>query len=195
MSYLFTSPDACNGFPDQLILVVGNLLIAFLDEQKCGVMPGIAEQSDPDEREPRPLDADEEAVVRALSRVIYALPRAIDADMVREQRLSLIEYLALANLSEAPDRQMRMGDLAAAVEMSLSGMTRLVTRLESQGLVQRVKSSLDARGSNAILTDEGFARLEAAWPSNLASVRRHFLDHLTGLDLGQLAAALRNIAT
>ncbi|MFB8754427.1 MarR family winged helix-turn-helix transcriptional regulator [Streptomyces nigra] len=158
-------------------------------------MPGIAARPEPDEREPRPLDADEEAVVRALSRVIYALPRAIDADMMREQRLSLIEYLALANLSEAPDRQMRMSDLAAAVEMSLSGMTRLVTRLESQGLIQRVKSSLDARGSNALLTDEGFARLEAAWPSNLASVRRHFLDHLTGLDLGQLAAALRNIAT
>ncbi|MEV7454239.1 MarR family winged helix-turn-helix transcriptional regulator, partial [Streptomyces nigra] len=107
-------------------------------------MPGIAAQ--PDERGLRPLDAEEEAVVRALSRVIYALPRAIDADMMREQRLSLIEYLALANLSEAPDRQMRMSDLAAAVEMSLSGMTRLVTRLESQGLIQRVKSSLDARG-------------------------------------------------
>jgi len=158
-------------------------------------MSGIAAQPDPGKGELRPLDADEEAVVRALSRVIYALPRAIDADMTREQRLSLIEYLTLANLSEAPDRQMRMSDLAATVEMSFSGMTRLVTRLESQGLIQRVKSSLDARGYNAVLTDEGFARLEAAWPSNLASVRRHFLDHLAGLDLGQLAAALRNIAT
>lgn len=134
-------------------------------------------------------------MVRALSRVIYALPRAIDTDMMREQRLSLIEYLAMANLSEAPDRKLRMSDLAAAVEMSLSGMTRLVTRLESQGLIQRVKSSRDARGSNAILTDEGFARLEAAWPSNLAALRRHFLDHLTGLDLQRLAAALRDIAT
>ncbi|MFE2053507.1 MarR family winged helix-turn-helix transcriptional regulator [Streptomyces sp. NPDC059459] len=158
-------------------------------------MTGTAAQPDHAERELRPLTADEEAVVRALSRVIYALPRAIDADMMREQRLSLIEYLALANLSEAADRKLRMSDLAAAVEMSLSGMTRLVTRLESQGLIQRVKSSRDARGSNAILTDEGFARLEAAWPSNLAALRRHFLDHLTGLDLKQLAVALRNIAT
>ncbi len=157
-------------------------------------MSGTAAQPDPDE-ELQPLTEDEEAVVRALSRVIYALPRAIDADMMREQRMSLIEYLTLANLSEVPERKMRMSDLAAAVEMSLSGMTRLVTRLESQGLIERVKSSSDARGSNAILTDEGFRRLEAAWPSNLASVRRHFLDHLSGLDLKRLAVSLRHIAT
>jgi len=147
------------------------------------------------ERGVQPLSAEEEAVVRSLSRVIYALPRAIDADMVREQRLSLIEYLALVNLSEAPDRQLRMSDLAAAVEMSLSGMTRLATRLESQGLIQRVRSEEDARGWNALLTDAGLVRLQEAWPSNLASVRRHFLDHLAGLDLEKLAAALRNVAT
>ncbi len=143
----------------------------------------------------KPLTADEEAVVRALSRVIYALPRAMDADMMREQHLSLAEYLALAHLSEAEDRKLRMSDLAAAVEMSLSGMTRLVTRLEGQGLVRRVKSDRDARGADAVLTEEGFARLEQAWPANLAAVRRHFLDHLKGLDLKKLAAALRNIAT
>jgi DNA-binding MarR family transcriptional regulator len=147
------------------------------------------------ERKPQPLTAEEEAVVRSLSRVIYALPRAIDADMVREQQLSLVEYLALVHLSEAPGRQLRMSDLAAAVEMSLSGMTRLAGRLEDKGLTRRVRSEEDARGWNAILTDAGFARLEAAWPTNLASVRRHFLDHLAGLDLGRLAVALRNIAT
>lgn len=133
--------------------------------------------------------------MRSLSRLIYALPRAIDADMMREQRLSLSEYLALVHLSEAPDRQLRMSDLAAAVEMSLSGMTRLATRLENQGYIQRVRSEDDARSWNALLTDAGLARLEEAWPSNLASVRRHFLDHLGGLDLDKLAAALHNVAT
>ncbi|GGT15738.1 MarR family winged helix-turn-helix transcriptional regulator [Streptomyces chromofuscus] len=147
------------------------------------------------ERELRPLTAEEEAVVRALGRVVYALPRAIDADMMREQRLSLSEYLTLANLSEAPHRQLRMSDLAAAVEMSLSGMTRLASRLESQGLIERVRSEEDARGWNAVLTDAGMTRLKEAWPTNLASVRRHFLDHLEGLDLGKLAVALRNVAT
>jgi DNA-binding MarR family transcriptional regulator len=154
-----------------------------------------ARQPDPTEPGRHPLTADEDAVVRSLGRVIYALPRAVDADMMREQRLSLIEYLALVYLSEAPGRQLRMGDLAVAVEMTGSGMTRLADRLEKEGLVQRVRSEQDARGWNAVLTDAGLDRLKKAWPTNLASVRRHFLDHLAGLDLGRLAAALRGIGT
>ncbi|MGP4009689.1 hypothetical protein [Streptomyces sp. 4N124] len=77
-----------------------------------------------------------------------------------------------------------MSDLAAAIEMSLSGTTRLAAaRPESQGLIRRVRSEADARGWNALLTEAGLARSEEARPSNLASVRRHFLDHLAGLDL------------
>lgn len=99
------------------------------------------------------------------------------------------------NLSEAPGRQMRMSDLAGACELSVSGMTRVVHRLENDGLVQRVKCAEDARGWNAVLTDAGLARLKEAWRTNLVSVRRHFLDHLEGLDLKALGAALRNVAT
>jgi DNA-binding MarR family transcriptional regulator len=154
-----------------------------------------ARQPDPAEPGRQPLTADEEAVVRSLGRVIYALLRAVDADMMREQRLSLIEYLALVYLSEAPGRQLRMGDLAVAVEMTGSGMTRLADRLEKEALVQRVRSEQDARGWNAVLTDAGLDRLKKAWPTNLASVRRHFLDHLAELDFGRLAAALRGIGT
>ncbi|MEU1078913.1 MarR family winged helix-turn-helix transcriptional regulator [Streptomyces sp. NPDC005908] len=150
---------------------------------------------DPAPAGPRPLTPDEEAVVRALPRLIHALPRAIDADMVREQRLPNTEYLALMHLSEAPDRRLRMSDLADACEMSLSGTTRVVQRLESQGFVRRTRCPEDARGWNAALTDTGLRRLEEAWPTNLAAVRRHFLDHLAGLDLGQLAAALHKVAT
>lgn len=142
-----------------------------------------------------PLSPDEEAVVRSLSRVIYALPRAMDADMVREQRIPLIEYLTLMHLSEAPDRQLRMSDLARVCELSVSGMTRVVHRLEGEGFVQRVKCAQDARGWNAVLTDAGYARLSEAWGTNLLSVRRHFLDHLDGLDLKALGAALNKVAT
>ncbi|MFF3559240.1 MarR family winged helix-turn-helix transcriptional regulator [Streptomyces sp. NPDC002574] len=143
----------------------------------------------------QPLTPDEEALVRSLARVIYALPRALDTDLVREQRMPLIEYLTLMHLSEAPGRQLRMSDLAAVCELSLSGMTRVVQRLEKQGIVQRIRSEQDARGWNAVLTDSGFTRLTEAWPTNLASVRRHFLDHLDGLDIKVLAAALENVAT
>ncbi len=144
---------------------------------------------------PDSLNPDEEDLMRSLSRVIYALPRALDADMAREQRLPLIEYQALMHLSEAPDRQLRMSDLATACERSLSGMTGVVHRLEGQGYVRRVKGARDGRSWNAVLTDTGLARLEEAWPSHLASMRRHFLDHLAGLDLRALGAALRAVAT
>jgi DNA-binding MarR family transcriptional regulator len=141
-----------------------------------------------------PLVAEEAAVIRALGRVMIVLPRAVDADMVREQRLPLSEYVTLMHLSEAPERRMRMSELATACDLSLSGMTRVVNRLEGQGLVERLRCDEDARGYYAVLTEAGFARLEQAWPSHLASVRRHVFDHLDGIDLVELARALRSIA-
>jgi len=143
----------------------------------------------------QPLSPEEEAVVRAIGRAIIVLPRAIDADLTREQGLTLNEYSVLMQLSEAPGRLLRMSELAAACAVSLSGMTRIVGRLEGDGLVERVQCQEDARGSNAVLTDAGFARLERAYPTHLASTRRHVVDHLEGLDLVQLAGALRNFAT
>lgn len=147
-----------------------------------------------DDQPPRSLSPDEEALVRTLGSVMSALPRAVDADMVREQRLPLSEYMTLVHLSEAPGRLMRMSELAAVGNLSLSGMTRIVNRLESRGLVERVRCDADARGWNAVLTDAGLARLEEAWPANLASVRRHVLDHLDGVDLARLTHALQRIA-
>ncbi|MDP9846503.1 MarR family winged helix-turn-helix transcriptional regulator [Streptosporangium lutulentum] len=144
---------------------------------------------------PRPLNRDEEAVIRALGRVILVMPRVMDADLMREQRLPLSEYSAMMHLSEAPHRRMRMSELAAACDLSLSGMTRVVTRLETDGLVERVKCEEDARGLNAVLTDAGLARLERAWPTHLASVRRHMVDHLDGMDLARLARALERFGT
>ncbi|GHJ42022.1 MarR family winged helix-turn-helix transcriptional regulator [Streptomyces sp. TS71-3] len=142
---------------------------------------------------PRPLRTDEEAFIRALGRVIHTLPRVMDADLMREQRLPLVEYMTLMYLSEAPDRRLRMSELAGAVELSLSGMTRIVTRLEAQGLVQRVRCEQDGRGWHAVLTDAGLSRLEEAWPSHLAASRRHVLDHFEGMDLAELTRALRRI--
>ncbi|GAA4580323.1 MarR family transcriptional regulator [Micromonospora coerulea] len=158
-------------------------------------MSTITSNSTPTPEGVKPLNQDEEAVVRSLNRVMYALPRAIDAEMIREQRLPIIEYLALMHLSEAPNRQLRMSELATACEMSISGMSRVLHRLEGQGLIQRVRCEEDGRGWNAVLTDAGLGRLQQAWPTSLAAVRRHFLDHLTGIDLGQLSRALQNVAT
>ena len=143
---------------------------------------------------PEPLNGAEEAVIRSLARALTLLNRALDADLTREQRMSLSEYMVLRNLSEAPCRLMRMNELAGACDMSLSGMTRLVGKLAAHGFVVRVRCENDARGANAVLTDAGLARLEKAWPTHLASVRRHVFDHLGELDLCALARALQNVA-
>jgi DNA-binding MarR family transcriptional regulator len=141
-----------------------------------------------------PLSGAEEAVMRAFGRMIVVLPRMLDADLEREQRMSLSEYTVLRILSEAPDRQMRMSELAEACNMSLSGMTRLVARHESLGHLRRVPCVSDARGFNAVLTEAGLARLQEAWPTHLASVRRHIFDHLGEIDLCRLAIALGEMA-
>ena len=128
--------------------------------------------------------------MRAIGRLLLVLPRVLHADLERDQRMSLSEYQTLRQLSEAHDRTMRMSELAAACDMSLSGMTRLAAKLESLGYLQRIRCESDGRGSNAVLTDAGLARLREAWPAHLASVRRRIFDHLGDLDLTALARAL-----
>ncbi|MEU9212174.1 MarR family winged helix-turn-helix transcriptional regulator [Streptomyces sp. NPDC048415] len=119
----------------------------------------------------------------------------MDADLLVGQNMSLSEYTALMHLSEAPGRSLRMSDLASACALSLSGMSRIVSRLDAQGLVVRQRDSSDRRGLNAVLTDAGLARLRRAWPTHLASVRRQMMNHLSELDLSAVTAALQNFAS
>jgi DNA-binding MarR family transcriptional regulator len=142
-----------------------------------------------------PLSVDEEAFLRAWARAALTVPRALDADLVLDQGMLLSDYMALMHLSEAPGRSVRMSDLASACALSLSGMSRIVTRLEGQGLVKRERASCDGRGLNAVLTDAGLGRLRRAWPTHLASVRRHMMDHLGELDLPALTTALQRFAS
>ncbi|WP_433298008.1 MarR family winged helix-turn-helix transcriptional regulator [Actinoplanes sp. CA-030573] len=141
-----------------------------------------------------PLTAEEEAVMRALGRLMLVLPRALNADLEREQRMTASEYSVLRHLSESEGGLMRMSELAQACDMSLSGMTRLAAKLEGHGYIKRIKCDSDARGWNAVLTDTGLARLREAWPTHLESVRRHIFDHLGELDLPALARALNAAA-
>jgi len=144
---------------------------------------------------PRALTPAEEAVMRALSRALQVLPRVLDADLVRAHRLALHEYLVLVQVSEAPRYRLRMSELAARCELSLSGITRIVGRLEAGGLIKRVSCEQDARGTNAVLTYRGLKALLEAWPTHLASVRRNIMDHLGDLDLPALAGALQRFGT
>jgi len=132
--------------------------------------------------------------VRAFFRALIIVPRALDADLMGKQHMSVNEYGTLMHLSEAPGRRLRMSDLAAASTLSLSGMTRIMNRLEALGLVQRERCASDGRGLEAVLTDAGLDRLRQAWPTHLHSVRRHMLDHLHAVDLPAVTTAIEHFA-
>lgn len=136
----------------------------------------------------------EEALVRALARAAQVLPRAVNADMALIGRVSLSEYTALMHLSEAQGRMMRVGELAEACSLTLSGSSRIIDRLEKRALVARVKCEQDSRGANVVLTEEGLGALEESWPIHLASVRRHVLDHVRSSDLLKLTEFLQKVA-
>jgi DNA-binding MarR family transcriptional regulator len=122
-----------------------------------------------------------------------AMMRAFDEDL-RSQGLLHAEYLVLMFLSEAPDRRMRLSDLAELCQQSPSAIGRTVQRLQAQGLILREQCRQDARSYRAVLTDAGLARLEQAWPVHIDSVRRHLFDQFEGIDVGKLATAFQRIA-
>ncbi|MDQ1359865.1 MAG: hypothetical protein QOJ44_242 [Acidimicrobiaceae bacterium] len=136
------------------------------------------------------LSPAEEALWRALMRIVKALPRYLDTDLMQGSGLSASEYSTIMHLSEAPNRELRMNDLANACELSASRMTRLVDDLQSRSLVTKVASSTDARGNVAKLTPSGMTKLRAAWPVHLESVRTRFFDHLDETSVNVVAHAL-----
>ena len=142
-----------------------------------------------------PLDRDEEAAWRAIARAVLVVPRTLDADLLAGCGLSLAEYIVLVNLSEAPGKSMRMYELAVESTLSPSGVTRLIERMERQGLVEREQAAKDARGMTATLTDAGLQRLRDAYPHALASVRTNVIEHLEGLDLAAFAGAVSKFAS
>jgi DNA-binding MarR family transcriptional regulator len=141
-----------------------------------------------------PLTDSEEELWRAEMRILKVLPRLLDNDLVKGVGLTASEYTTLMHLSEAPDRRLRMADLASATGLSASRMTRLVDELQSRGLVVKSTSAADARGNVAKLTPRGAAKLRSAWPVHLASVRRHFFDHIEASDIKKTANTLSRVA-
>lgn len=111
-----------------------------------------------------------------------------------EQRLPLAMYDVLVQLAEAPGRRLRMTDLAEAVLLSRSGLTRLVDRMTRAGHVRREPSPNDARGVYAVLTDAGHARLRRAAPTHLRGVTAYVLDQLTAAELEALGTACSKLA-
>jgi DNA-binding MarR family transcriptional regulator len=143
---------------------------------------------------PEPLTPTEELFWRALMRIVLSLPRQLHDDMVRAAGLTASEYTVIMNLSEAPNRQLRMADLASATGLSASRTTRLVDSLQSHGLVVKRASSADGRSNLAELTSLGLTKLRSAWPAHVTSARRRVLDHVPPGSLAKTAQALESIA-
>jgi DNA-binding MarR family transcriptional regulator len=147
--------------------------------------------SHPDEA--RWLDAEEELAWRAMATVIHKLRWALECQLKRDAGLSFIEYHALARLSEEPGHTLRMSQLAAVTNASLSRLSHLVKRLESWGLVYREPDSTDGRFTNAVLTDKGYSKLVACAPAHVAAVRALAIDEFDAAELAQLRHALDRI--
>jgi DNA-binding MarR family transcriptional regulator len=133
------------------------------------------------------LSAAELGAWRGMLRVHTALVRALDAELAAAHDLPLSSYDVLVTLESAPNRKRRMAELADSVLLSRSGMTRLVDRLERDGLLQRDHCTDDGRGCYAVLTDKGAEVLAAARPTHLDGVRERFLRHFSEEDLRVLA--------
>ena len=132
---------------------------------------------------------------REFLRVHATLTRELDEELRRAHGLPLSSYDVLVTLESAAGRQMRMSELADAVLLSRSGLTRLVERLERDGLLQRADCPDDARGSLAVLTDAGMAKLAEARKTHLSGVRERFLGRFDDAELEQIAAYWRRVLT
>ncbi|WP_236239911.1 MarR family winged helix-turn-helix transcriptional regulator [Streptomyces sp. CC228A] len=104
------------------------------------------------------------------------------------------DYEILVNLSESPERRMRMSDLAAATLQSKSRLSHQITRMENAGLVRRENCESDRRGLFAVLTDQGMETMHKVAPHHVDSVRRHFIDRLSPEALSAMHAALTPVA-
>ena len=136
------------------------------------------------------LDPVETRAWRGLLGTNARLLAVLDEDLQADQGISLADYDVLVTLSEAPQRRLRMAELAHAVYLSPSGLTRRLDSLVRRRLVAKVACEGDRRGSYAVLTPVGMAQLERAAPDHVAHVRRHFLDRLDRRQVELLAEAL-----
>ena len=133
---------------------------------------------------------------RAWRSLLYAHRVLIDTledELTAESSLPLTSYEVLARLDAAPEKRLRLSELADSLVLSRSGVTRLVDRLERDGLVRRENCPSDRRGSYATLTEEGALAFRAAAPIHSRGIEEHFARHLSDAEARILATALERV--
>jgi DNA-binding MarR family transcriptional regulator len=149
--------------------------------------------ADESKSEPRWLNA---AEMKAWRRYIIASRRllgALDDDLAAHD-ISMSDYEVLAQLSEAPDRRMRMSELADVAMISRSRLSHRIKVMEKAGWVKREACPIDKRGYFAVMTPKGWKAIVAAAPDHVASVRERFLDALDKGDQKVLAEIFERVA-
>lgn len=132
------------------------------------------------------LDPDEQRTWRAYLAATRLIADGLDRQLQRDADMPHAYYEILVRLSEAPERTLRMGELADWTGSSRSRMSHAVARLVERGWVRREACPDDGRGQVATLTDAGFAALRDAAPGHVEAVRRHLFDRLTPAQVRQL---------
>jgi DNA-binding MarR family transcriptional regulator len=131
---------------------------------------------------------------RGLLRAHACLAKRLDTELEQAHSLPMTSYEVLHHLEEASGRRMRMCELAEQAQLSRSGLTRLVDRLERDGLLERCSCDHDARGSYACLTPAGRERLAEARGTHLAVIREQFFSYFSESELSSLADMWDRIA-
>jgi DNA-binding MarR family transcriptional regulator len=131
---------------------------------------------------------------RGLLRAHACLAKRLDSELEHAHGLPMSSYEVLHHLEETTGGRMRMCELAEQAQLSRSGLTRLVDRMERDGLVERCSCEHDARGSYACLTPAGRERLQEARGTHLAVIRDQFFSHFSEVELSTLADMWERIA-
>jgi DNA-binding MarR family transcriptional regulator len=146
-----------------------------------------------EKRDVRWLDDEEMDSWRSFIDTSLAVTADLENDLMATHGITAGDYGVLVSLSEAERSRRRMCDLANHLHLSPSGLTRRLDGMVRAGLVAREPSDEDRRVMLAVLTPKGRSLLERAAPDHVASVRRHFLDHLSRTQMRNLGAALRAV--
>jgi DNA-binding MarR family transcriptional regulator len=143
--------------------------------------------------EPRWLTSGEQVVWRDFLDVTRLLMERLNRQLVEDSGMTLAEYEVLVRVSEAPERRLRMSELADLVVNSRSRLTHTVRRLEDRGWVTREDCAEDRRGILCVLLDEGYAVLEAAAPGHVEAVRSIIFDPLSEADVDELGVIMAKV--
>ena len=139
-------------------------------------------------------DGEELEAWRGLIRAHGSIAKRVESTLEHAHGLPLRAYEVLQHLAETTDGRLRMSELASLAQLSRSGLTRLVDRLERDGLVTRCSCDHDARGAYACMTEAGLTRLQAAHSTHLAVVREHFLSRFSSRELLAMSELWNRVA-